>query len=577
MVILSDFQGYILRSIVDDGFRKEANKVRLCEGANWSEQMNGTNAIGTSLFEKKPIKVYGQEHFVKKNHILACAASPIFDPDGQILATLDATGDAKAGIDQVFRLIKMAAKDIERELQFLDMQEQFNLHKAKHEGIVDLIKEGSLFIDKAGIVSEVNPVAARAMGIPVKDLIGKNIQELSNIHNLWVFNHTTQDKNALAVGNKSGSALFGARAKKICDMNGNFEGIVAIVDMESRIEKRLVGDSSKYSENSNKTKYTFDQIVGKSVHIDKVIAMCKRVARGNSTVLLTGETGTGKEMFAQSIHGESERRTRPFIGLNCAAIPAELLESELFGYEEGAFTGARKGGNPGKFEQCHGGTLFLDEIGDMPLSAQTSLLRVLQEKQVCRIGGRQYKEIDVRIIAATHRDLNVLVKKGLFRQDLFFRLNVVNISIPPLQERKEDIELLAIFFFEKFKTVMGRPTMELLPQTIERLKAYSWPGNIRELENTIERLVNVVEDNMVTPNHLSELLSDESDGLIITSHNKSLKDIEQTAIRQTIIKHNGDLKAVISVLGIGKSTLYRKIAEYGIEIEALLSKGKRPV
>jgi len=577
MVILSDFQGYILRSIVDDGFRKEANKVMLCEGANWSEQMNGTNAIGTSLFEKKPIKVYGKEHFVKKNHVIACAASPIFDPNGQLLATLDATGDAKAGIDQVFRLIKMAAKNIERELQLLDIQERFNMHKAKHQGIVDLIKEGSLFIDKAGIVSEVNPAAVRAMGKPAKDLLGKNIKELSNIHNLWVFNHNTQDKTELTVGPNSGSAMFGARAKKICDMNGNFEGVVAVLDMESRIEKRLVGASPKSSQHSNTAKYSFDQIVGKSVHLDNAIAMCKRAARSNSTVLLTGETGTGKEMLAQSIHRESERRTRPFIGLNCAAIPAELLESELFGYEEGAFTGARKGGHPGKFEQCYGGTLFLDEIGDMPLPSQTSLLRVLQEKQICRIGGHGYKQIDVRIIAATHRNLDVLVKKGLFRQDLFFRLNVVNISIPPLRVRKEDIELLAVFFFEKFKAVMGRPMMELLPQTVERLKDYSWPGNIRELENVIERLVNVVEDRMITPEHLPEFLRDESDGQIITSHNKSLKDIEKTAIKQTIIKHNGDLKAVISVLGIGKSTLYRKIAEYGIKVEALVSKGRAPL
>ncbi len=577
IVILSDSQGYILRSIVDEGFQKQAKKVMLCEGANWQEQLNGTNAIGTSLVEKQPVKVFGREHFIKKNHILACAASPIFDADGEIIATLDLTGEAKRGIDQIFRLAKMAAQNIERELQLLHLRKQFNLHKAKHDSIVELVKEGALFIDKEGTVSEVNLAAARVMGINKKDFLGKNIQELFNVHNMWVLDQSTPDKSELTISSKSGSALFGAWAKKICDSNGNLEGIVAVVDLDNKMEKSRAraGTSSQFVEHSNNLIYTFDQIIGKSECLTKVIAMCKRVAKSSSTALLIGETGTGKEMLAQSIHQESERRTHPFVGLNCAAIPAELLESELFGYEEGAFTGARKGGNPGKFEQANGGTLFLDEIGDMPFSAQVSLLRVLQEKQVLRLGGRQPKQVDVRIIAATHRNLSDLVEKGLFRHDLFFRLNVVNISIPPLRERKEDIELLARFFFDKFKIALGRQTMELLPQTIEKFKEYSWPGNIREIENILERLVNVVEEDRITPEHLPESLREKLNGPVFAPKNKKLKDIEETAIRQALADCNGDLSAVVSVLDIGRSTLYRKIKEYEIDVEALINlKGK---
>jgi len=576
IVILSDFQGYILKCIVDEGFQKQAKKVMLCEGVNWSEQLNGTNAIGTSLVEQQPVKILGREHFIKKNHILACAASPIFDVNGQLLATLDLTGEAKGSIDQIFRLVRMAARNIERELQFLHLQKQFNLHKAKHDSIVELIKEGVLFLDKEGTICEVNQAATKVLGIKNKnDFLGKNIQELFNVHNIWMFNYSKLDKSELTISSKSGSAMFSARANKICDSKGNLEGVVAIVDLDNRIEKRRVGEStsSKFLEHSSSISYTFDKIIGKSEHLSRVISQCKRVARSNSTVLLVGETGTGKEMLAQSIHQESERRTHPFIGLNCAAIPAELLESELFGYEEGAFTGARKGGNPGKFEQANGGTLFLDEIGDMPFSAQVSLLRVLQEKQVLRIGGRQSKQVDVRIIAATHRNLSELVNKGLFRQDLFFRLNVVSIYIPPLRERKEDIELLARFFFDKFKTEMGRPTMELLPQTIKKFKEYSWPGNIRELKNTIEALVNVVEEDIITPEHLPEGIMKELNGQIFTPKKKKLKDLEETAIKQALIDCNGDLSAVVSVLGIGRSTLYRKIKEYKIDVKAL-RKGK---
>ncbi len=319
----------------------------------------------------------------------------------------------------------------------------------------------------------------------------------------------------------------------------------------------------------NSIRFTFDQIIGQNEYLQQVITMCKKVARNNSTILLNGETGTGKEMIAQSIHYESNRSEGPFVAVNCAAIPAELIESELFGYDDGAFTGARKGGSPGKFELANGGTIFLDEIGDMSARAQVSVLRVLQEKQLCRIGGRQSKPVDVRVIAATHRNLQDMVEKGLFRQDLFFRLNVVNIYIPPLRNRRGDVELLMNYFMEKYKNILGRPQLKISREAIQRLLSYSWPGNVRELENIIEGLVNVVEGEIIYPEHLPQVLTEDNANFVSVKKGMTLKDMEREAIIQAVKDCAGSLSAAALKLDIGRSTLYRKIKEYEIDLEKL--------
>lgn len=572
MVILADARGYLLKCFTDDDFSSHARKVMLCEGANWSERFKGTNAIGTSLAENQPVTVFATEHYVRENHILACAAVPIKGPGGKTLGTLDVTGESGKGSDRVFCMVKMAAQNIEREMRLRDIQTRFNLSRAKYEGLVELMREGAVMIDEDGIVREMNQSACKILGLKKEECLGENIEELFNLNNLWVIESATSHTRELTVSTKNGSALVNTRTKRIYGPDGSPQGMVAIVNPEDKSASEVTGKKSGRGlpERGNVVRYTFDQIIGQSKYLQQVISICKRVAKNDSTVLLQGETGTGKEMLAQAIHQESSRRNGPFVAVNCAAIPPELVESELFGYEEGAFTGARKGGKPGKFELADKGTIFLDEIGDMPLQAQVSLLRALQEKQFFRVGGQESKTVDARVIVATHRNLAQMVEEGAFRQDLYFRLNVVNIFIPPLRARKDDIPLLVNAFLDKYRAKVGRPELKLLPETLEILQGYSWPGNIRELENVIEGLVNVVEGEEITPRDLPENIGNRQKEKAAAAKTGTLQELEKEAIKKAIVDCGGSISAAAARLNIGRSTIYRKIREYNIDIKALI-------
>ncbi|MBG9942696.1 sigma 54-interacting transcriptional regulator [Brevibacillus formosus] len=312
------------------------------------------------------------------------------------------------------------------------------------------------------------------------------------------------------------------------------------------------------------------QIVGNSPAIKRVKEMAMKIGNSSSTVLITGETGTGKGHLAKAIHEASTRAYYPFVAINCASIPENLFESELFGYEDGAFTGAKKGGKPGRFEMAEGGTLFLDEIGDMPLSLQAKLLRVLQEKVVERIGGTRSFPINVRIIAATNQNLEELVEKKAFRADLYYRLNVIPIHVPSLAERKEDIELLAVSFMEKYGEQTGRTFFGIAREAINLLTHYHWPGNVRELENAIEYAMNMEQDTVLTADSLPPRLRARPP--VTPSHSgpaikARVADAQAEAIRASLQKHGSNLKGkqrVAEELGIGLRTLYRKLKLLGI-------------
>ncbi|TWI54488.1 sigma-54 interaction domain-containing protein [Halalkalibacter nanhaiisediminis] len=348
--------------------------------------------------------------------------------------------------------------------------------------------------------------------------------------------------------------------------------------MESRVEyyqnelKRIQG-----------AKYGFENIIGNSQTIKELKGFAMQIAKSRSTVLITGESGTGKELFAHAIHDSSTRSSGPFIRLNCAAIPKDILEAELFGYESGAFTGAKKGGKLGKVEMANKGTLFLDEIGDMPLEMQAKILRVIQEREIQRVGGAKVNEIDVRFIAATNQNLWKMVKKGEFREDLFYRLNVVTMEIPPLREREADSLQLAYFFIDKFNKELRASVSILDDQVINIFKRHSWPGNIRELENVLERAMNTVsESNTIKMEHLPLYLRKLNNVEINpqTSHDYAYatdeeelhyclqQNIEQ-AERQIIIKAlkrtNGNKVKAADLLEIHRASLYRKIEKYQIE------------
>jgi len=306
----------------------------------------------------------------------------------------------------------------------------------------------------------------------------------------------------------------------------------------------------------NGTRYTIRSIITKSPTMEEIIRFALLAANNSSTVLISGECGTGKELFAQAIHNASDRWAKPFVNINCAAIPPELAESELFGYESGSFTGAAKHGKPGKFELAHKSTIFLDEIGDMPLSLQSKMLRTIQEKEVIRIGGLQPKKIDVRIIAATNKDLLKLAYEGKFRLDLYYRLKVLSLNIPPLRNHLEDIPLLVDYFITKYNTPPKKQIKGITDDALKYLDSYNWPGNIRELENLIQRAIIFCKGDFIKMEDLGFDYGDENADKIY-----SLSGVEREAIFKALEITKGNKLKAAKLLGISRSTLYKKLME----------------
>lgn len=310
---------------------------------------------------------------------------------------------------------------------------------------------------------------------------------------------------------------------------------------------------------------TFDEIIGESHSIQQVIQAAKRSSLSDSTVLIQGASGTGKEMFARAIHNESNRRNQPFVAINCAAIPESLIESELFGYSEGAFTGAMKGGKPGKFEIANNGTIFLDEIGDMPIHLQSKLLRVLQEREVERIGSKYSTPIDVRVIAATHQDLSTLIEKKMFREDLYYRLNVIPLYLSKLNERKNDIYPLADFFLKRYSEKLKKDIHGFSEDVLMVFRSHDWPGNIREMENLVEYAVNMATTDLITMADLPHHIQDRKRDDLLTVNN--LEMLEKGEIEKALRFYKRDkagVQQMIQALGISRATLYRKIKYYDL-------------
>lgn len=315
-------------------------------------------------------------------------------------------------------------------------------------------------------------------------------------------------------------------------------------------------------------KHAFQNMLGNQANFLTVLQKAQRAALGTSTVLITGESGTGKELLARAIHGASDRSSKPFIAVNCSSIPEALLESELFGYEEGAFTGARRQGKLGKFELAQGGTLFLDEVGDLPLAMQPKLLRVLQERVIDRVGGSESIPVDVRIVAATNKNLTTMVETGEFREELFYRLHVIPLRLPPLRERREDIELLSSHFLQKYVHLLGKQPHVISESLMTVLENYSWPGNLRQLENAVEYMVNMARTPIITledaPDYLKGSMAVKEQ--ITLSLDQRLSEYEKAIIREALkgASSTQDKIAAAKALGISQATLYRKLNEHGL-------------
>ncbi len=433
------------------------------------------------------------------------------------------------------------------------------------QAILDFIADGVIAVNKMGIITVCNPSAMRILNIPYERVIGKRIDDiLINSRMAKVISTGKEELNRIQEEN--GVKIITNRIPILHDNNVfgavcTFQELQKLQQQEQEIRKKLL-------HRGHVTKYNLDNIVGKSSSYQKAIEKVKKYSQVDSTVLLTGETGVGKEVFAQLIHSLSKRSDGPFVAVNCAAIPKNLLESELFGYVDGAFTGARKGGKTGLFELAHQGTIFLDEIGELAESVQAQLLRVLQEGEVMRIGDERVIPINIRVIAASNRDFEQMVEEEKFRADLYYRLNILDILIPPLRQRIEDLPLLCNHFIDELKQNIHKKIIGFDAEAMEILQSYHWPGNIRQLRNIVERSM-ILSPGEVIDNE-TVLLAGGKDFLQLKEKqqdekkedkrdNGKLQEYEREYILDVLNQVNGNKTEAAKILGIGRTTLWRKI------------------
>ncbi|KAB3536962.1 PAS domain-containing protein [Alkaliphilus pronyensis] len=431
--------------------------------------------------------------------------------------------------------------------------------KQRYKTIVNFIEEGIIAVNKNEEVILYNPVAEKIFQIPKDKVMYKKASDV--IPNTRIPNVLRTGKPELGYIQYTGNATNRVPIIVEGEVKGvvvTFQDITRIQEVEQRIREEL-------HKKGLTAKKTFDHILGESKIIKKAIELSKKYAKTDSTILLCGESGTGKEVFAQAIHNYSSRRNKPFVAINCAAIPGNLLESELFGYAEGAFTGARKGGRKGLFEMAHGVTIFLDEISEMDIKVQARILRVIQEMEVMRIGDDRIIPIDVRIISATNKDLEREVKRKSFRNDLYYRINVLIINIPPLREREGDIEVLAKHFIEKYSRLYNKTMNKLSDNVVEVLKRYYWYGNVRELENVIAKLVIVGEEEISKKESAAlvfkDLLADDKSEIEVNLLEGSLKEIELKIIKQVLEEENYNKTKTAERLRITRVTLNNKLKD----------------
>lgn len=446
------------------------------------------------------------------------------------------------------------------------------------ENIFEQAYDGVMVVDSQGIITRITKTYCRFLNITQEDAIGRHCTEILPTSRMHIVAQTGQAEigEVMDINGKEAMVM-----RLPLRENGKLIGAVGKVmfrdvqDLRTLAEKLdLLENKLKFYEKElkhyQKFRYTFSNIIGQSPSILQTKVLAEKAALGKSTVLLRGESGTGKELFAHAIHAASLRHDQPFVRVNCGAIPAELLESELFGYEEGAFTGAKKGGKPGKFELANKGTIFLDEIGDLPLGMQAKVLRILQEKEVERVGSNRLLHLDIRVIAATHRDLEKMMNEGEFRRDLYYRLNVFTVTIPPLRERERDVLLLSEHLLDKFQRELGSSLKILDRRVAELFQLYSWPGNVRELQNSLERAINVAEGYVIQLEDLPLYLQD-MEGRRATSSLQPLSlemaDAERRAIIKALKTARGNKSKAAEFLGIHRTNLYKKMEKYSLEGE----------
>ncbi|GAU79615.1 sigma-54-dependent Fis family transcriptional regulator [Fusibacter sp. 3D3] len=555
--------GFIMASLGDEGLSSE---LLLHTGKNVTEEQVGTNATGIALKKGVALQVLGAEHYRQAYHRKTTSAAPIKDEQGKVLGVLSMSGEYLTVHPHTLGMVLASSLAIEHELRLNQRNGELRRANEHLDAIMQTISEGIMTITFDGIITDINYFTKKLFRKTYEELVGEHIDDVVKKPVLDMIKKETasNEEKELQFFSDGRKRTVLISFKPIYSQDESIKEYLITI----RETKKVYSQVNKLF--GSKAIYTFDDILGDSSEINDSIRLAKLVAMTDATILLHGESGTGKEMFAQGIHNESQRKHNSFVFINCGAIPRDLVASELFGYVEGAFTSARKGGNPGKFELADGGTLFLDEIGDMPLDTQANLLRVLETKQVVRVGGNEVIPVDVRVIAATHKDLTEEVKKGNFRDDLFYRLNVMPIKTPSLRDRKEDIRILVDFFYAQFtKRSDQKSAIDESFYTV--MKQYGWPGNVRELQNVMQMVTNIVGDHEnLSSKHLPDSIK-ETIGMVTEnavkaaeSYVRPLHLIEKEAIISALKASNNNLVQAAKMLEIGRSTLYRKLEKYMI-------------
>jgi len=611
MIVLTDAQGTILHAVGDDEFLTRANKVALSPGVNWAEQSKGTNAIGTALFEERPTLVHGGEHFIHANSFLTCSAAPIFDPRGNMLGVLDVTGDQHSYHQHTMGLVRMSARMIENHWLSDDCGHNLRLHFHSRAEFIGTLLEGIVVVGPDGKILGANRSALDQLDMSVAALRMHSLASLFGTTPSAVFDHFRAPLPAPMCLSLPNGRRFHASART----NGPARAVMAglVVDDATPVRSDA-GPESGVSDAGRSAAAMASQggaacrlsglhyLKTGDPQIEALVGKVQRVLNRDIPLLILGETGTGKELLARAVHQDSNRARQPFVAVNCASIPESLIEAELFGYEDGAFTGARRKGATGRIVQAHGGTLFLDEIGDMPLALQARLLRVLQERCVTPLGSLKSIAVDIAVVGATHRNLRAMIDAGAFREDLYYRLNGLVVRLPALRERSD----LAAVARRILLAECPQGMLEISPAVMALFSRYAWPGNIRQLANVLRTAaVMATGERQITEQHLSDdfledagrgpspaaaapaaqpapevprATSSPRDGVDASSDRtveragervtergieggtaRTLEEAELDMIRAAVAAADGNISEASKRLGISRNTIYRKL------------------
>lgn len=553
-IMLTDKDGILLNFIGDPQFTDAAAHTGMHLGAVWSESVQGTNGMGTCLVEQKPLVIHKQSHFFTRNASLTCAAAPIFDPHGEILAVLDASSESKLAQQHTMVLLNMSAQVIENRVFFCAMKEAFVLRFHSRSEFISTLGEGAIAFDAEGKILAINRSAMFQLNLEMpQQIVGHSIHQLFTTTLISLLKHA--HSHAFPIRETQHGKRFFATLQP---PENSCRPHVAPLMLETAKTKH---DVNGYLERTD----SLDSLHYGEPRMKRNVETAMKLIERDIPFMLFGETGTGKEMFACALHMASSRCSKPFVAVNCASLPETLIESELFGYRPGAFTGASREGCRGKIVQADGGTLFLDEIGDMPLHLQARLLRVLEEREVTPLGGEKPIKVSIKLISATHHDILGMVDEGKFREDLFYRLHGVSLTMPALRERSDRLQLIKRIG----QSEAGHSTqLAWDPEALKLLDEFRWPGNIRQLRNVLRTATALCDSNTVTVDDLPEeirrgVFDDEFPDACETNLN-ALAIAERGALLSELEEVHWNISRVAKKLSLSRNTLYRRMKRFGI-------------